>query len=159
MISTLLFPLLRSNFTHPSYSFIAWIRQYFRVRMLLNLGVTARWNYRFGFPLCDTLKSEVDVVAAEPGPKSDISLFREYRSRFHPKQRFKADLAYIGEDLVDTPNKKPRNGELTTEQKEENTKFASKRIFIEHRIRSIKILCADAHASLSSCSRKIQIKF
>ena len=84
-------------------------------------------------------KDIVDVVAAEPGPKSDISLFREYRSRFHPQQKFKADLAYIGELLIETPNKKPRNGQLTIEQKEENTKLASKRIFIEHRIRSIKI--------------------
>ena len=66
-------------------------------------------------------------------------MFREYRSRFHPDQKFKRDLAYIGEDLIDTPIKKPRNGELTIEQKEENIKFASKRIFIEHRIRSIKI--------------------
>lgn len=81
----------------------------------------------------------VDVVAGEPGPKIDITLFREYRSRFHPNQKFKGDLAYIGEDLIDTPIKKPRNGELTIEQKEENTLFASKRIFVEHRIRSIKI--------------------
>ena len=84
-------------------------------------------------------KDIVDVIAAEPGPKSDITLFREYRSRFHPDQKFKGDLAYIGEDLIDTPIKKPRNGELTIEQKEENTKFASKRIFVEHRIRSVKI--------------------
>lgn len=81
----------------------------------------------------------VDVVAGEPGPKSDVNLFREYRSRFHPNQKFKGDLAYIGEDLIDTPIKKPRNVELTIKQKEENTKFASKRIFVEHRIRSIKI--------------------
>jgi hypothetical protein len=81
----------------------------------------------------------VDVVAGEPGPKSDITLFRENRDRFDPKQTFKGDLGYKGESLIDTPIKKPRNGELTTEQKEENKKFSSKRVFVEHRIRSVKI--------------------
>ncbi|UKP01140.1 transposase [Nostoc sp. UHCC 0870] len=81
----------------------------------------------------------VDVVAGEPGPKSDITLFREYRSEFDAKQRFKGDKAYLGEDLITTPIKKPRNQELTTEQKEQNTIFSSKRIFVEHRIRSVKI--------------------
>ncbi|UKO96245.1 transposase [Nostoc sp. UHCC 0870] len=81
----------------------------------------------------------VDVVAGEPGPKSDITLFREYRSEFDAKQRFKGDKAYLGEDLITTPIKKPRNQELTTEQKEQNKIFSSKRIFVEHRIRSVKI--------------------
>ena len=48
-------------------------------------------------------------------------------------------MGYKGESLIDTPIKKPRNGELTTEQKEENKKFSSKRVFVEHRIRSVKI--------------------
>jgi len=43
----------------------------------------------------------VDLVAGEPGPKSDITLFRENRSRFEPKQKFKGDKAYQGKDLVD----------------------------------------------------------
>ncbi len=81
----------------------------------------------------------VDVVAGEPGPKSDITLFRENRGRFDPKQKFKGDLAYQGEDLIETPIKKPRNRELTVEQKAENKKFSSSRIFVEHRIRSVKI--------------------
>jgi hypothetical protein len=81
----------------------------------------------------------IDIVTGEPGPKSDISLFREYRERFDPEQKFKGDKAYQGEDLIDTPIKKPKNGELTMEQKEENKEFSSKRIFVEHRIRSVKI--------------------
>ena len=55
----------------------------------------------------------VDVVAGEPGPPSDITLFRENRDRFDPKQTFKGDLGYKGESL--------------------------KRVFVEHRIRSVKI--------------------
>ncbi|WP_347242570.1 transposase family protein [Nostoc sp. FACHB-888] len=81
----------------------------------------------------------VDIVAGEPGPKSDITIFREYRSEFDPKQRFKGDKAYVGEDLITTPIKKPKNRELTTEQKEQNKVLSAKRIFVEHRIRSVKI--------------------
>ncbi len=81
----------------------------------------------------------VDVVAGEPGPKSDITLFRSNPDHFDPKQKFKGDLAYKGEDLIDTPIKKPRNRELTIEQKSENKELSSKRIFVEHRIRSVKI--------------------
>jgi DDE superfamily endonuclease/Helix-turn-helix of DDE superfamily endonuclease len=81
----------------------------------------------------------VDVVAGEPGPKSDITIFREYRSGFDPQQRFKGDKAYLGENLITTPMKKQKNRELTTEQKEQNKAFSAKRIFVEHRIRSVKI--------------------
>ncbi len=84
-------------------------------------------------------KDIVDVVAGVPGPKSDITLFRENRDSFDPKQKFQGDLAYIGEDLIKTPIKKPKNRELTTEQKDENKQFSSKRVFVEHRIRSVKI--------------------
>ena len=81
----------------------------------------------------------IDVVAGETGPKSDITMFRENRDNFDPKQSFKGDLGYLGEDLIDTPIKKPRNKELTTKQKKSNKEFSSKRVFVEHRIRSVKI--------------------
>ena len=81
----------------------------------------------------------VDVVAGKPGPKSDITLFREERSQFDPQLIFKGDQAYVGEALITTPIKKPRNRELTTEQKEQNKAFSAQRIFVEHRIRSLKI--------------------
>ncbi|MEA5504485.1 transposase family protein [Halotia wernerae UHCC 0503] len=81
----------------------------------------------------------VDVVAVEPSLTSDITLFREYHSKFDPKQRFKGDKAYIGEDVIATPIKKPRNRKLTPEQKEQNKAFSAKRIFVKHRIRSVKI--------------------
>lgn len=68
----------------------------------------------------------VDVVAGLPGPKSDITLFRENRERFAPTQKFKGDLGYLGEDLIDTPIKTPRNGKLTTKQKQENQEFSTR---------------------------------
>ncbi len=48
-------------------------------------------------------------------------------------------MAYKGEDLIETSIKKPRNGELTTEHKEENKKVSAKQIYVEHRIGSVKI--------------------
>ena len=81
------------------------------------------------------MRDIVDAVAGEPGSKSDITLFREYRSRFHLQQRFKGYLADRGEDLIETPLIKSRNRELTIEQKEENKKFSVRLIFAEHRIR------------------------
>lgn len=84
-------------------------------------------------------KDIVDVVAGEPGPKSDITIFREYRDNFDPEQRFKGDKAYIGEEVISTPIKKSKNQKLTSEQKAQNKAFSAKRIFVEHRIRSVKI--------------------
>lgn len=81
----------------------------------------------------------VDVVAGEPGPKSDITLFRENCESFNSQQKFQGDLGDIGEDLINTPIKTPRNGKLTIDQKKENKEFSSKRVFVEHRIRSRKI--------------------
>jgi hypothetical protein len=40
---------------------------------------------------------------------------------------------------IKTPKKKPRNGELTLAEKEKNQELSSKRIFVEHIIRLIKI--------------------
>ena len=81
----------------------------------------------------------VDVVTGLPGPKSDITLFRENRDRFAPTQKFKGDLGYLGETLIQTPIKTPRNSKLTADEKKENQEFSSKRVFVEHRIRSVKI--------------------
>jgi hypothetical protein len=40
-------------------------------------------------------------ITGEPGPKSDITMFREKRDNFDPKQKFKGDLGYLREDLID----------------------------------------------------------
>ncbi|MDB9451572.1 transposase [Dolichospermum circinale] len=84
-------------------------------------------------------KDIVDVVAGEPGPKSDINLFRETKDKFDEKQKFTGDKAYQGEELMKTPTKKPRKQELTSEQKEKNKELASERIFVEHLIRLVNI--------------------
>lgn len=81
----------------------------------------------------------VDVVAGDPGPKSDINIFREQQRKFAAEQKFKGDLSYIGEASIATPHKKPKNKQLTPEQKQENKEFSAVRVFVEHVIRIVKI--------------------
>ncbi|MFL9449672.1 transposase family protein [Tolypothrix bouteillei VB521301_2] len=102
-------------------------------------GKASKHTFKSQMIILPDARDIVDVVAGEPGPKSDITLFRENRDNFDQKQKFKGDLGYQGEDLIDTPIKTPRNGKLTISQKKENQEFSSKRIFVEHRIRSVKI--------------------
>jgi hypothetical protein len=81
----------------------------------------------------------VDVIAGKPGPKSDITLFREGKKNFDESQKFQGDKGYEGEPSIQIPTKKPKKGELTPCQKEKNKELASERIFVEHLIRIIKI--------------------
>lgn len=81
----------------------------------------------------------VDVVVGEAGPTSDIKICRESLSKFNNGQWFSGDKAYVGEKQITTPQKKPKGKELTKEQKEENKGCSSKRIYVEHLIRLIKI--------------------
>ena len=102
-------------------------------------GKAAKHTFKSQIIILPDARDIVDIIAGEPGPKSDITLFRENRDSFDQKQKFKGDLGYIGEDLIDTPIKKPRNGKLTIDQKKQNKEFSSNRVFVEHRIRSVKI--------------------
>ena len=84
-------------------------------------------------------KDIADVIAGKPGPKSDINLFRSGQNGFNPNQKFKGDKGYEGEVSINTPTKKPKKGELTPLELEQNKELASERIFVEHLIRVIKI--------------------
>lgn len=84
-------------------------------------------------------KDIVDVAVGKKGPKSDISLFREQQEKFENGQVFEGDKGYQGGENITTPQKKPRQGELTAKQKSENKKLSSHRIFVEHVIRLVKI--------------------
>ncbi len=52
---------------------------------------------------------------------------------------FEGDKGYQGGKNITTPQKKPRERELTAKQKAENKNLSSKRIFVEHVIRLVKI--------------------
>lgn len=81
----------------------------------------------------------VDVTVGKPGPHSDIKLFREKLSEFAKNQKFKGDKGYLGENQIETPHKKPKKRELTSEEKQENKQLSSQRIVVEHAIRLVKI--------------------
>jgi hypothetical protein len=74
-------------------------------------------------------------VIGEIGSKSDVKIFRESLHKFHQEQGFLGDKAYVGEFQVTIPKKK----ELTKEEKERNSWLSSRRIAVEHMIRSLKI--------------------
>lgn len=80
----------------------------------------------------------VDIKIGEKGPVSDIKIFKEQQKKFDPNQKFKGDKAYVGGFQISTPHKKPKNQELSLEQKEENKVFSANRIFVEHLIRRLK---------------------
>jgi hypothetical protein len=48
----------------------------------------------------------VDIIAGEPGPTSDINLFRSGRNGFNRNQKFKGNKSYQGEESINTPTKK-----------------------------------------------------
>lgn len=81
----------------------------------------------------------VDIVIGQPGPMSDIKICRQTLSKFDSQQGFLGDKAYLGERQISTPSKKPKNGELTPEQKEINQVLSSARIWVENLIRIVKI--------------------
>lgn len=99
---------------------------------------------------CHTRKTQVvtdergeilDIDAGHRGPKADITLYEE--SGVHeqyPNADKVGDKAYHRQahpELI-TPQKKPKGGELTPEQKEHNRRIAQLRIYVEHGIRRIK---------------------
>lgn len=84
-------------------------------------------------------KDIVDVEVGAKGPTSDINLFRKQQQKFSAQQQFEGDKAYIGGKNIKTPHKKPRQGELTAQQKAENKVISGQRIFVEHVIRLVKI--------------------
>lgn len=81
----------------------------------------------------------IDVLMGEKGSRSDIGMLRQRFDKFDKKQGFLGDKAYEGESQVVIPKKKPKKGELTQEEKDENNWISSKRVIIEHVIRLLKI--------------------
>ena len=47
-----------------------------------------------------------DVKLGDPGPKSDISQFREAQLKFGTGQRFRGDTGYQGKANIATPHKR-----------------------------------------------------
>jgi IS5 family transposase len=102
-------------------------------------GKQKRHTLKSQFIVLPKAEDIIDVVIGQPGPMSDIKICRQTLKKFDSQQTFSGDKAYIGENQIITPYKKPKNGELTESQKKENKALSSNRIFVEHLIRVIKI--------------------
>ncbi|MBW4511547.1 MAG: transposase [Scytonematopsis contorta HA4267-MV1] len=84
-------------------------------------------------------KDIIDVKVGSPGPTADIKLFREQQTKFDKGQEFEGDKAYQGGENITTPHKRKKKQKLSERQKEGNKALSSKRIFVEHLIRVVKI--------------------
>jgi hypothetical protein len=82
-------------------------------------GNKKKHTFKNQFIILPQAQDIVDVIVGLPGRASDINLLQEQRKKFATRQQFKGDKAYIGQDNVATPHKKPKNRELSQSQKEE----------------------------------------
>ncbi len=80
----------------------------------------------------------IQIDAGFDGPKSDIEIYRDTRLKKEWLKKPKlGDKAYLGED-IETPQKKPKGGELTEAEKAKNRELSSKRVIVEHAVRRVK---------------------
>lgn len=80
----------------------------------------------------------IQIDAGFDGPKSDIEIYRDTKLKKEWLEKPKlGDKAYVGEDIK-TPKKKPKGGELTEAEKEQNRELSAKRIRVEHGVRKVK---------------------
>ena len=92
--------------------------------------------------MCKRSRRVIDTRFAK-GARHDFSLYKHSKTDLPDQVECLADSGYQGLLLLHknsrTPFKKPKGGELTTEQKEFNKRLASERVIVEHIIRHLKI--------------------
>ena len=94
--------------------------------------------------LSDTMRRILVLSKTKPGKNHDYALFKELNPQIPPYVVNWVDLGFQGIEKdfptleVVIPNKKPRGGQLTLDQKAENTMVARVRVTSEHAIAGIK---------------------
>jgi hypothetical protein len=58
-------------------------------------------------------KEIVDVVVGETGTTVDIKIWLKRRKEGNETQKFQGNKAYVGEAIIETPQKKTRNQDMT----------------------------------------------
>ena len=102
-----------------------------------------------------TLKSQLmtdqngEIIQIDAGfdrPTADIEIYRDTKLKQEWREKPKlGDKASLGED-IETPQKKPKGGELTEAEKEKNREISARRIRVEHgvgKVKTFKILRQD----------------
>lgn len=91
----------------------------------------------------EPLSSTILDVKVDKGSVHDFTIFKNSRLDIANEIEVCVDLGYQGIDKyiknISIPDKKPRKGVLTAEQKLDNTKKSKKRVFVEHVNRFCKI--------------------
>jgi IS5 family transposase len=91
----------------------------------------------------DSNTKRVICVAIGTGRRHDLGLLKTSKTRFAQTVVVKADKGYQGikkvHGLSETPQKKPRGGQLTEEQRIQNRELARERIVVEHVNRRFKV--------------------
>ncbi len=72
-------------------------------------------------------KEIVNVVMGETGATGDIKIGRSQREEWSDGHKFPGNQAYLGELVIDNPQKKTRNQDITCEQKKENQQKGRKK--------------------------------
>jgi hypothetical protein len=78
------------------------------------------------------------VSESSPGSVHDQRIYDAARVVAPPEARRTGDLAYLGTGL-ETPERKPRGGELTDRQRAENRRLSRRRVAAEHGIGKMKV--------------------
>jgi len=93
--------------------------------------------------LINQITQEIICVAIEKGRKHDFRIYKESQIQISQEIEIIADKGYQGLNRYHAksriPYKKPKKGQLTEEQKQENRNHARVRIKVEHVIRFLKI--------------------
>ena len=79
------------------------------------------------------------VTPSTPGKKHDKRLFDENEPDLPDDTELIGDLGYFGANEVLVPNKKPKGGKLTKEEKQYNKALSRRRITVEHSFGKMKI--------------------
>ena len=82
-------------------------------------------------------------MASANGRKHDFRLFKESKTHIHPGIKTQLDTGYQGIKRIhvnsELPKKRSKKNPLTKEDKLENRRIASSRVFVENVIRCLKI--------------------
>ena len=93
-------------------------------------------------PVVTDAKGEIlEIDPGHRGPKADLRIYEESGvDQRYPDAEKTADKGYQNavHPTLQTPHKKPKGGELTPEQRDENRRLAQQRIYVEHGIRRLK---------------------
>ncbi len=105
-------------------------------------------DYYSGKKKKHTLKNQIvinknmkitSVSKSVEGNKHDKKLYDQSRVYTKGKSKIKGDLGYLGTERIAVPNKKPKNRELTKEEKDYNKQLSSERIKVEHVFGKMKV--------------------